>query len=251
MSKTDKPEIVVALEELFSEINKSLFKGELKLPTMILQPERRLDFNFVGDTYHFVIGGRFSEIESVVDMHARFLHEMLHVKLPEQSDNSSNYHNAKFLEAALEVGFYVGRNRTVGWGLTFFAMPAEDDSVQKVRVPSVDAIQMRKNFYSHCTFDEDAFTKSKKNVVDLQKKTGRTKQYFLKYVCKCPGLHNSIRSGRRPDSQNPLNNFCGDCGYSYICVESGRKSADEEKHVHMLDFVKQKFNVGEGFKKSV
>lgn len=241
---TDKPEIVVSLENLFSEINKHLFGGELELPAMILQPERRFDFNFVGDTYHFVIGGRFVDFKTVGEMHQKFLHEMVHVQLADKNSNSSNYHNSSFLDAALKVGLHVGRNRTIGWGFTSFATPKDVDTHE---APSEDAVELRKKCFEECSFDSDEFAKAKKFVQGLRAKNGRSKQYFLKYVCKCEEPHNSVRSGRRPDS---LQIFCGDCGYSFICVNSsGEPVKKDQEHVHILEFAQGKF--GEGLQKSV
>ena len=142
--QSEKPQIIVELETLFKETNESLFGGQLKLPTMILQPERKLDFRFVADTYHFVVGARFLDFKSVESMYEQFLHEMLHVKLDDDSTNSS-YHNSTFLKAALEVGFFVGRNRTIGWGLTHFNPPADDDTIECPTQAAVDARSERTN----------------------------------------------------------------------------------------------------------
>lgn len=240
--QTEKPEIVVTLEELFNEINNHLFGGELELPTMILQPERRLDFNFVADTYHFVIGGRFIEFKSVDEMHQQFLHEMVHVKLSgNEGKNSSNYHNAAFLEAALDVGLYVWRNRTIGWGFTSFHPPKNEETLQ---TPSNKVLEARESLFNECKFDSNIFVKAKQDIKSLRKNTGRPKQYFLKYICNCPEPHNSIRSGRRPDSQNPLNCFCGDCGYSYVCVDSSGDPVKDQQQKHILEFVQERYNVG-------
>ena len=214
--QTEKPSIVISLEHLFNEINDSLFEGKLKLPTMVFQPERRLDFNYVGHTKTFVIGGRFAEISNLGQMYEKFLHEMVHVDLIESGIKlTKNYHNSSFLNAALRVGFHVSRNRTIGWGITTFDPPKEGD----FESPTKEAFEKQKKTFRECEFGASAFLNAQKEIRLYLEKSGRPKQYFMKYVCKCPPPHNSIRSGRRPDSETPLKVICLECGYNFICVE--------------------------------
>lgn len=224
-TNTAKLPLIVELEKLFSAVNESFYDGKLKTPTFTLQPERKLAFQFYGDTFAFIVGGKFEEIEDVTGLYQEFLHETVHVYLASVGKKTGTYHNKEFLKVALSVGFYCARDNSTGWRLTTFSEPDETDA--EFTAPDPKKVVSRESFFDEYEFDETIFTEAKTQIAELRVSSGRSKQYFLKYVCACDGPHNSIRSGRRPDSKNPVVAFCGTCGYEFLCEES----EGENRHI--------------------
>jgi len=209
--------ILNELEQLFWCMNKGFFNNKLRLPTLVVQPEKKVILRFVSDSFHIVVGSKFGKI-TVKGLKESMLHEMVHIKnyLSEKIDCTSNqYHNGKFLEEALKVGFFVQSHRTQGWGVTKFLVPKK--KVGEVgsffRAPTL-AVRNRDKILKHCKVDEKILQSAKK---EIRKCLTPVKKCFLKYACSC----NSFRTGKRPDGKHPPKVVCLDCGQPYICVEKG------------------------------
>lgn len=201
------PDIVVELKRGFSFLNDRLFDSKLSLPSIIVQEEKKVVFRFVPESYHMIVGSGFADVD-YQEMCKSFLHEMVHVRNHSEGvvDCTSNqYHNKKFLSAALDVGFYVGRHKTQGWGITSFDY---EDGFER---PKADVLIRRENAFADFSIDKQVFEQTKAEMRNRLDANNMRKVCFLKYVCGCSPPHNSIRSGRRPDGEHPLKIMCLDC----------------------------------------
>lgn len=205
-----KKPVVVELENLFSQLNEGFFGGELPIPTHVVHPEKKVVFKFTSNSYTIWIGSKFSD--SKQDIVLFYLHEMIHIwnmKHRTVDCTSNQYHNKRFLEKALECGLYVARHKTQGWSRVSW------DSIKAKKidlcVPKQAAIDKRKQIVSAIKVNNDIIGDAQDTLRGLLF-CNKPKQCFLKYACKCPAPHNSIRSGRRPDGPNALSIKCEKCG---------------------------------------
>jgi hypothetical protein len=208
--------LIQEVEKAYGILNSYLFSKKLLTPEIILCPKKKLIVRWKPENQTIVIGGDLVK----VDINAfllHLLHEMVHIFNYSKGlidCRSNQYHNKFFLTAALDVGLIVIYNKTQGWGITVTNAGSGHDVVH----PTEEAVQRRISTFEKIHFSKSIFNKVKQEITRSNRRTRQT-TFFLKYECSCPQPHNSIRSGRRPDGDYPLNIRCLDCGKEFLCVE--------------------------------
>ena len=208
--------ITVELERVFEILNSQLFSGVLNKPEFQIQAKKKFVFRFIPETYQIIVGGDFVKIDANALL-VHLLHEMVHLSNFMQGIvdcRSNQYHNKEFMQAAVKAGLVCMRHRNQGW-VTSLDVPASDE---EVCVPDSDVIDRRVKAFNDAEFDKSVLRHAKSEFGDLGKRN-RNSIYFLKYECKCPPPHNSIRSGRRPDGEHPPHIRCLDCKSVFTCVD--------------------------------
>jgi hypothetical protein len=209
------------LERIFSICNDVLFAGALAMPVFVVRQDKKVVFRFLPDSHTFVIGSKFSRLK-VKDKNdallTEFIHEMIHMENRRRGvvDCTSNqYHNKKFLETALEKGFYVFQDKAKGWSRTRLTKSIKgthkipSDAANLYLLKCVDGIEL----------DESLIEEGQEEIARIVTSSAPAKICFLKYVCQCAPPHNSIRSGRRPKGPHPLKIKCMVCKSKFTCVE--------------------------------
>lgn len=218
MSGVEKLPVIVELERVFNLLNKQMFGGRLAIPTLTIQLEKKVVFRFVPESYYMLIGSKFIDCSSQ-EILEQLLHEMVHISNHADGvvDCTSNqYHNKRFLSAALEAGFYVFRHKTQGWGETHFFV---DDDVIGVNTPKPDDLRRRERVFASLKLDKEVIEYAQTRMAKRLEETSARKVCFLKYICECPQPHNSIRSGRRPDGDHPISIRCNICKSNFVLAE--------------------------------
>jgi len=212
------PPLIVELGNIFHFLNKNFFGSKIDPPVFVIQIEKKVIFRYVSESHHLIIGSKFASA-SVDQIVLNFFHEIVHIYNYSRSKidcTSNQYHNRYFLEIALEIGLYVLRHKTRGWGVTQLEI---DDKQKNARIPNPIALKHRRQMLGRLSVDISVINKGKEDIRKSIQLRGTRKICFLKYECACPPPHNSIRSGRRPDGGNPLNATCMVCGQLFTCVE--------------------------------
>lgn len=210
--------LIAELERAFSVINARMFSSDLKNPEFIFQPKKKIAVKFSHENNQIIIGSEIVKT-NCTGLLGRLLHEMVHIKNFYNGIvdcRSNQYHNREFLKSALEVGLYVIPSQNRGWGNTVVEITR--DYKGKIYVPDQLVIDKRKDAFDEVNFDKRVFNSAKTEINKLIR-SSRKAVYFLKYECKCPPPHNSIRSGRRPDGDYPLHIECLDCKSYFTCVD--------------------------------
>lgn len=206
---TDLP-LHTELQRIFQIVNKGLFENYLQVPPFVLQPEKKVILRFFPGPNQIVIGKYFS-VATLTEIYESLIHEMIHIQIESQGERSNLYHNKRFLQAALNVGFHVCCHKNQGWSVTNF-------SKQKgARIPSKLLVNYRAKILKEAKFDVKLLAVEQVNIRKMIKKP---KICFLKYTCNCPPPHNSIRSGRRPSGLHPLRVLCQDCNSPFTFQDS-------------------------------
>lgn len=226
--------LVQELEAIFENLNEVVFDKSLKMPIHVFQPKKKDVFRFHPESFHMVIGTGFikmipDDFENDDDMKLfkeklveEYVHEMCHVRnrLNNKEDCTSNqYHNKKFLETALDAGFYVGRRKNQGYSITSLTVAGVEDrqpSLLRQQIGGVHAPKVVNNKILNSAVDEVFIdTQTLSQAVSMfapQKK----KKFFLRYECGCGS---SFRSGIRPTSPNAIDAVCNKCKSNFKCVE--------------------------------
>lgn len=225
---TKKIALVEELEHIFEDINKAVFGGSLKMPIHVFQPKKKDIFRFTPNSFHMTIGtgfltmipkieadleiGKWNFRERLVE---EYVHEMCHVKncLDKKEDCTSNqYHNKKFLDTALNAGFYVGRRKNQGYAVTKLTGDAAHNmKTLHVYAPSDAENKILKEVAKNLFFDFQTFSSAAQRFRPEKKK-----KFFLRYECECGS---SFRSGIRPTSPNAISASCNKCNSNFQCVE--------------------------------
>lgn len=203
--------ILPEIERAYLSLNKSLFSDGLRVPTFTMSPSKKGVVHFVPEDFEIFIGCDVAKVDQEAFL-LHLLHEMVHVSSFQKGIvdcRQGQYHNIKFRDAALAVGLTVTRDRSHGWGLTSLGVASGDK-----QEPTVEASKRREKAFTSASLDEKIFKKVQKKIVASRKRT-----FFLKYECNCTPPHNSIRSGRRPDGEHPLDIKCMCCNSNFRCVE--------------------------------
>jgi len=203
--------ILPEIERVFQSLNKSLFGDKLRVPVFTLAPSKKGVVRFVAEDFEVVIGYDIAKVDTDAFL-LHLLHEMVHQANFQKGVvdcRQGQYHNVKFRNAALSIGLSVSRDRSHGWGLTSLLASGDDASepLLEARQSLLEALVLAK-------MNEKLLKEVQKKIVAVRKRT-----FFLKYECNCLPPHNSIRSGRRPDGDHPLNIKCMVCSSSFRCVE--------------------------------
>jgi hypothetical protein len=226
-----KSQIVQEVEKAFGVLNQELFGGRLVCPSVIFQPRMKHTIRWFPDTTDLSIGGDFAEVDGT-EILADLLHEMVHIYNAAEGEvdcTSNSYHNRKFLAPALKVGLVVSHHKTQGWGLTGISaskrslVPKKKGSIVDAQeLPEAQDVQKREWAFYAAEIDQEVIRKAKSHIRSLNAPKRNGKVYFMKYACGCPGPHNSIRCGRKPDGPNRLNAVCGFCNKNFEVVREGK-----------------------------
>lgn len=203
--------ILPEIERVYKSLNKSLFNDKLRVPTFVLSPHKKGVVRFIPEDFEIVVGCDIAKVDADAFL-LHLLHEMVHLSNFQKGIvdcRHGQYHNVKFRNAALAVGLSVSRDRSHGWGLTSL-LASGDDAGE----PPLQARQLLVESLAIAKLNEKLLKEVQKKVVASHKRT-----FFLKYECNCAAPHNSIRSGRRPDGDHPLNIKCMICNSYLRCVE--------------------------------
>jgi hypothetical protein len=207
------------LNRVFLFLNTRLFADLLEPPPIVVDPQKKFTLKYVNG--YLMIGSHFKNVEPH-DLLLHLLHEMVHMRNEKKEvvDVTANqYHNRKFLAAALSVGLVVRKHKIQGWGLTGANIPKGSVvDPEMTQVPSQQAVQRRIAAFQEVKLDMNALNNVKEEIKKKLARKSPAKPCFLKYVCECPPPHNSIRSGRRPDGDHPLLITCDKCGAKFVCV---------------------------------
>jgi hypothetical protein len=208
--------LALEFERAFNWFNPHLFGSSLKFPQFQIDIKKKVCFKF--EAHLFVVGVEFHQITEQ-ELTISFIHEIIHFHHSQQGviDVTRNqYHNKNFAKTAANLGFYVGQDKNKGWSNLFIENP---NNKQILQTPQKDNNLKLKNVVNNFIWD---YSKIKAINAEIQKlhlqSNVKSKQFFLKYQCKCPSPHNSIRSGRRPDGKNALEIFCRKCNSEFFCV---------------------------------
>lgn len=204
--------------DTYSELNKQLFSGRLPEPEFRYATNRKGIFSFVRPNV-IQIGGEVCQATPVEALD-ELVHVMVHIlnHLDGVVDHTQNqYHNANFRDTALAMGLVVGCHKSRGWGVT--SSDEQRIDCMKLATPC-DAARQRlakayKTVRDVANFSDASFEAVRGDAIRLVESKPAKKQFLLRYTCKCPPPHNSIRSGRRPDGSNPLHAKCLTCGAKF------------------------------------
>lgn len=209
---------MIALAELYDSFNHTLFGRELPQGNFRLDLSRHCVLDFVLADKAIVVGNEMAvvSIDCVVD---EMVHVMVHVKncTTDVADcNQNQYHNQRFMEAALQVGLFVAWHKSRGWSVTF-SDPKSIKRMKKLQSPEVAAQGLLAAAHK-------LVEKTKSRIAEFQTEIRRClksrpkKTYLVKYHCQCPAPYNAIRSGRRPSGSHPLNIKCNICNATFSPV---------------------------------
>jgi len=218
LAKYDRWPFLRELEMAFDHFNNSLFDGALSMPVHVVRQDKKVVFRFLPDSHSLVIGSKFSSATQETILQ-EYLHEMIHMENSRRGEvdcTSNQYHNKRFLETALEKGFFVSKHEAQGWSKTRFSKP---DSDSECKEPSTEAHEWLLSALRLITLDKQLIEEGQEEIARIITSSAPAKVCFLKYVCECDPPHNSIRSGRRPDGPNPLQIKCLVCKAKFTCVD--------------------------------
>jgi hypothetical protein len=224
-AKYERWPFLAELERIFDVFNTTLFNGSLTQPVQVVQPDKKVVFRYSSESHSLIIGSKFASanLETILQ---DYLHEMIHMenyRLGDIDCTSNQYHNKKFLDLALEKGFYVFKHPSQGWSKTKFK---KTKTAIDRKSPNADDHAALIACLKGLSVDKSLLKEGKDEIGRVVTSSAPAKICFLKYVCSCPQPHNSIRSGRRPDGPNPLNIMCLTCGKNFSCQE-GSESLKE------------------------
>lgn len=222
MHAKQKLPVVVELERIMAALNCGIYGDKIEIPPFVIQHDKKMIFRFVPGFYHTVIGAGVVAMP-IMDMMEGLLHELVHIHnyVHGITDVTSNqYHNRRFQQSALEAGLYVDREivrkgdklvSVKGWCLTSL------HPRKRFIEPSREALRRRNVCLKALRIDRQCVLDGKREIRQMIHERLPQRVCFLKYMCKCPEPHNSIRSGRRPDGPHPLRVRCEVCGAIFHC----------------------------------
>ena len=207
-------------EVIYNYFNNALFNNNLPFQEFKLDANKKFPLRW--DRQHIIIGSEFVSLNTF-EFFILLIHEMVHIKCHEFGLDDlgiNQYHKKDFLKLALDLGFFVIKHKSQGWSIISPIAPR--NAVNCIAVKSPNSIRNYALFdilsNIDCNFQE------LKNELDSIYRVIRgnppSKTFFLKYRCRCPEPHNSIRSGRRPVGNNREHPdaMCKTCRSDYLCV---------------------------------
>lgn len=201
----------------FALCNKYIFRGELLQVPFFIDPKKKEIFCFVPNEGIYCGKGLLIS-KNIEDMIVSFFHELIHMhnlQVGISDLSSNNYHNKYFLKKANAVGFFVYATKNKG-----FADLSLRQLTHKGYSPKISQNNLLLTFINNpenSKLVNSLISILKKNLLE-KIASKKSKEFFLKYECKCPKPFNSIRSGRRPDSKNALQIHCKNCNSDFFCV---------------------------------
>jgi len=206
------------LHKMFNHYNQTLFSGALKSPDIEIDLTRKFAMRLIDNT---IWVGVEIPAATAFDLHSMLIHEMVHVHNAElglEDVGINQYHNRNFSNKCVDLGFYVIRHGTQGWSLNTVIPVRNITNKGMVKEPDPANRNLLLQAIESCQIDRNEFSAAIASVNSLIAGMKPAKTFFLKYVCRCPEPHNSIRSGRRPDGRNALDITCNRCNCSFTCV---------------------------------
>jgi hypothetical protein len=208
-----------SLHGSFEILNKELFRNKLTFVPFVLQRKKKVALKYEAKDKVLYLGSQISDTDES-EIPALLLHEMIHI-YNDQNDicdvTINQYHNKNFAKVATKVGFYVIRHKTQGWGITSTILPRNITDESNLLIPDNKILDKRISIFEKMEFDD--FVSIKSYILEKNQLEKPVKTFQLKYVCQCSPPHNSIRSGRRPDGNNPLRIMCLDCKSHFVCED--------------------------------
>lgn len=202
-------------EEVHRVLNERLFEGTLASPKFEKDLGRKCVLHFSPpNSYQYG-----SEIVTAPPdlISSELVHAMIHAKNHAQGviDSTQNqYHNTHFLQEALRVGFCVVWHKSRGWALTFVDT-AKAAGHEKFRLPDEAANSVLKAAMAGVSIPKKSLGAWQRELAgELADKPKKT--FLLKYICRCSPPHNTVRSGRRPEGDNPLDITCNTCKSKFV-----------------------------------
>lgn len=197
----------------YQTFNKELFEDQLPVNDFITNPKRSGIFSFsppatVAFCKHFPDVTKQAILDDLI-------HQMIHIENYQRGieDHTSNqYHKRNFCTRALEVGLNVGYDSSRGWAITSTSV---DFNSKKIRRAEKKITKKLVSLYDHIDLSLDIIVDFQ-NQLRVEFENRQLKQYQLKYICSCDPPHNTIRSGRRPDGQRPLDASCNICNAKFV-----------------------------------
>lgn len=205
------------IKMLFASCNKNFFNGELLEVPFFIDSRKKEMFCFTAGKGIFC-GHSILTCNNLEQFIISFFHELIHIYHFQNGIldlSSNNYHNKHFLKKANSIGFFVYSVKNKGFVNLSIINLGNKGFIPKGRPNNflIDFLNktMNKNLIESLNL---LIKKALLEKIDSRK----SKEFFLKYECKCPKPHNSIRSGRRPDSKNALQIHCKNCNSDFFCV---------------------------------
>jgi hypothetical protein len=207
------------LTEVYDGLNEKLFESALPPVTFELNVTRKAIFHYVNPTTLDPVESAGLEVGADMATASQaaiiddLIHCMIHIRNHQQGvpDHTipNQYHNRHFMSLALQVGMTLAQHPNRGWALTFSTPPNGSRKLKLVHPQPAVRLRLQRVLAK----------------IDLPKKelsgfraqirtrlTGKqSKEYLLKYTCQCAAPYNTIRSGRRPDGDHPLDITCNVC----------------------------------------
>ena len=208
---------------IFDHFNSIFFQGSLSQPKYELDVSKKYAIRWdCLDT--IIFGCEFVSLNSF-EIKLGILHEMLHMqnKISGAIDIGINqYHKKEFLNAALNIGLHVVKHKNQGWSIISPFPPRNTVNSVSAKSPTLVKSRILMDTFSNITIDSQEFKREVKDICDSILRNPPSKTFFLKYQCRCPEPHNSIRSGRRPMGNPPTHPdaMCKTCRFDYICTSA-------------------------------
>ncbi|CAE7860199.1 parB [Symbiodinium microadriaticum] len=184
------------------EQREALFDSQLPSPDFVTEPKKNEILSFASPS---TIGlcKRFPEANRVQILDD-LVHQMIHIENCQrgiQDHTSNQYHNRSFCSRALEVGLHVVFSTSRGWAITTTHNGHSEEKIRRAKegtttrlVGIYDGLELK---------DEDLREFQSRLEGEFKELQQQSKQYQLKYICECEPPHNTIRSGRRPETLVP------------------------------------------------
>lgn len=208
------------LTKCFHRLNEELFEKQLPSPDFASDPTRIGVFSYTSPTkIAFCRDFPDASLRIILD---DLTHQMIHFEHHQRGieDHTPNqYHKKDFCVRALQLGLNVMFNPSRGWAITTSGNPK--GKRDHIRRATLEANRQLLSLFKDIEFkvDRDEI-RDFQGQLKVEFSSRQPKQYQLKYICECPPPHNTIRSGRRPDGQRPLDATCNFCGAKFVLSDS-------------------------------
>lgn len=218
------------LASLYETFNRRVFDGVLLKVTIDHALNRTAILHFSPPDKLLIGAGMGpAKPQQVID---ELIHCMVHIRNHQakiEDVTKNQYHKQEFKAFALSVGLIVGWCKNRGWAVTFCrneeaqAWRRKTGSSANCHWPDkLPHDRLLKVIDDVCLTKDDLADVQRKIMADVAAKK-QSKQFLLRYICKCPAPYNMIRSGRRPHGNHPLNITCNLCGAKFKHADEPQK----------------------------
>lgn len=200
--------------DLHKSLNNLFFDGMLRNSNFHFDFKEKNSIVWSGKFQMFLIGNQIKFEFLIEDL----IHNMIHSYNEQINviDVVKQYHNKNFSNKAIELGFYVIKHRTQGWGLITQNYPRNVIIVSNIKIPKKSKIEERISLLKNLQYNKVLV----ENFCNSLQQPKPSKTFFFKWVCGCPDPHNSIRCGRKPNGKNGLDATCNVCQQKFVCVSN-------------------------------